>query len=80
MDEAGTFRDNSPTRLLAVAAVLAAMFLCYPTDYFQPGLRGSFDLAFCRFTRIGLKTPDPKRTPEYWRTANSRRPSSPPAG
>jgi hypothetical protein len=52
--------------------VLAAMFWCYPTDYARPGLRGSFDLAFCRFTRIGLKTPMPGRSPEYWRTANSR--------
>jgi hypothetical protein len=72
MPSARATRDNAPGRLLGIAAVLAAMFWCYPTDYFQPGLRGSFDLAFCRFTRIGLKTPDPKRSPEYWRTANSR--------
>jgi hypothetical protein len=65
-------RDSAPARLTAIAVVLAAMFWCYPTDYAQPGLRGSFDLAFCRFTRIGLKSPMPRRSPAYWRTANSR--------
>jgi hypothetical protein len=65
-------RESAATRLIAIATVLAAMFWYYPTDYGQPGLRGSFDLSFCRFTRIGLKTPMPNRTPEYWRTANSR--------
>ena len=57
---------------MAIATVLASMFWFYPTDYAQPGVRGSFDLSFCRFTRIGLKTPMPNRTPEYWRTTNSR--------
>ena len=54
------------------ALVLAAMFWFYPTDYSQPGWRGSFDLSFCRFTRTGLRTPLPDHAPEYWRTANSR--------
>jgi hypothetical protein len=70
--------QSALVQLIAVATVLAAMFWCYPTDYSQPGLRGSFDLAFCRFTRIGLKTPDPKRSPEYWRTANSPGHAGPP--
>jgi hypothetical protein len=64
--------EHAPARLVAVAALLAAMFWYYPTDYEQPGWRGSFDLSFCRFTRIGLRTPIPNRAPEYWRTANSR--------
>ena len=80
--------ESAPTRLIAIAAVLAAIFWCYPTDYAQPGLRGNFDLSFCRFTRIGLKTPTPNRSPAYWRTANSRplagapdrRPAELPAG
>ena len=66
------WRNSAPIRLIGVATILAVMFLCYPTDYAQPGLRGSFDLAFCRFTRSGLKTPMPDRSPAYWRTANSR--------
>jgi hypothetical protein len=65
----------APARLLAIGAVLAAMFGFYPTNYDRPGWRGSFDLAFCRFTRIGLKTPFLDRTPAYWRTANSRPPT-----
>ncbi|HEX3451323.1 MAG TPA: hypothetical protein VHS97_23920 [Isosphaeraceae bacterium] len=59
-------------RLIAIALVLAGLFWFYPTDYAQRGWRGSFDLSFCRFTRIGLKTPLPDHAPEYWRTANSR--------
>jgi hypothetical protein len=78
MPSTTVLRQSAPVQLIAVATVLAAMFWCYPTDYSQPGLRGSFDLAFCRFTRIGLKTPDPHRSPEYWRTANSRRLAGPP--
>jgi hypothetical protein len=69
---AGTFFDRAPAQLGAAAAVLAALFWFYPTDYQQPGWRGSFELAFCRFTRTGLKTPIPNRSPAYWRTANSR--------
>ncbi len=55
-----------------VTSVLAGVFCFYPTDYEAPGLRGSFDLAFSRFTRIGLRTPLPDHGPRYWRTANSR--------
>ena len=72
MPAIGSFRESAPVQLMAIATVLAAMFWFYPTDYRQPGLRGSFDLSFCRFTRVGLKTPMPERSPEYWRTANSR--------
>ena len=72
-----SLRQSAPVQLIAVASVLAAMFWFYPTDYSQQGLRGSFDLAFGRFTRIGLKTPDQNRSPEYWRTANSRRLTGP---
>jgi hypothetical protein len=64
-------RRASP-RLLASAACMAGLFLFYPTDYEQPGWRGSFDLAFARHTRIGLQTPTPNRQPAIWRTANSR--------
>ncbi len=42
-----------------MAAFLAALFWLYPTDYDRPGWRGSFDLSFCRFTRIGLENADP---------------------
>jgi hypothetical protein len=65
-------REAAAARLLAMAGVLAVLFLFYPTDYNQAGWRGSFDLSFCRFTRIGLKSPIPERAPAYWRTANSR--------
>ncbi len=60
------------TRLAVVASVLAAMFWFYPTNYQTPGFRGNFDLAFCRFTRAGLRTPMPAQGLRYWRTANSR--------
>jgi hypothetical protein len=65
-------REPAAARLLANATVMAGLFLCYPTDYGQPGWRGSFDLSFCRFTRVGLQTPFPDHAPRYWRTANSR--------
>jgi hypothetical protein len=55
-----------------VASFLAAMFWLYPTDYEAPGFRGSFDLAFGRSTRAGLRTPMPGHSPRYWRTTNSR--------
>ncbi|MEO6808575.1 MAG: hypothetical protein ABI353_05625 [Isosphaeraceae bacterium] len=55
-----------------LAAILAAVFLLYPTDYDHPGFRGSFDLAFARHTRIGLRTPSPVRDPVFWRTVNSQ--------
>ncbi|MFI5460286.1 MAG: hypothetical protein ACHRXM_33125 [Isosphaerales bacterium] len=66
------FREPAAVRLFGIATVLAAIFLCYPTDYAQPGWRGSFDLSFSRLTRVGLQTPTPDRAPKYWRTANSR--------
>lgn len=64
--------DRAPARLAALAAVLAAAFLLYPTDYDRPGLRGDFDLSFARHTRVGLRTRPPLRSPSAWRTANSR--------
>jgi hypothetical protein len=66
------FGEPATVRLTAMGAVLAVMFWFYPTNYDRPGWRGSFDLSFCRFTRIGLKTPNLNRAPQYWRTANSR--------
>jgi hypothetical protein len=68
--------DPAPARLIAMGAVLAATFWFYPTDFDRPGWRGSFDLSFCRFTRIGLKTPILNRSQQYWRTANSRPPGA----
>jgi hypothetical protein len=64
---------GSVPRLLGLAAVLAAAFWFFPTDYSAPGWRGDFDLSFCRFTRIGLDMPAPRLQPCLWRTANSRR-------
>jgi hypothetical protein len=64
--------DRAVPWLIGFAAVLAAAFWFYPTDYSAPGLRGEIDLAFCRFTRIGLRTPPPMQGPSLWRTANSR--------
>ena len=58
-------------RLVAVATLLAALFLFYPTDYDHAGWRGSFDLSFARLTRVGLRTPISNRQPALWRTANS---------
>jgi hypothetical protein len=55
-----------------IASCLAAVFWFYPTNYGAPGFQGSFDLAFSRFTRVGLRTPMPGHSPSYWRTANSR--------
>jgi hypothetical protein len=66
------FVHRAPARLVAVAALLAALFLFYPTDFEQPGWRGAFDLSFARHTRIGLHKPIPDRQPTLWRTANSR--------
>ena len=60
-DGSGAFRSAT------LAASLAALFLFYPTDYDRPGLRGSFDLAFARQTRIGLRTKTPLRDPSAWR-------------
>ena len=62
---------SAPRRLLAVSALMASLFLFYPTDYDKPGWRGDFDLSFARYTRIGLRTRMPARQPRIWRTANS---------
>ena len=62
---------TAPLRLVAVATLLAALFLFYPTDYDHAGWRGSFDLSFARLTRVGLRTPISNRQPALWRTANS---------
>jgi hypothetical protein len=70
--------DRVTGRLIAMAAVLATLFWFYPTNFDRPGWRGSFDLAFCRFTRIGLTMPVLHRAPGYWRTANSRHPDGTP--
>lgn len=59
-------------RGLALAALLAAVFLLYPTDFRRPGVRGDFDLAFARLTRVGLTQPIPFRDPKLWRTTNSQ--------
>jgi hypothetical protein len=69
---AGVLDGTATPRLIAIAIAMAGLFWFYPTDYSRQGWRGSFDLSFCRFTRIGLKTPVPDHAPEYWRTANSR--------
>jgi hypothetical protein len=65
--------DRAPLRLTLAAALSALVFWFYPTDFDRPGLRGSFDLAFARQTRIGLSLRAPQRGPAYWRTANSNR-------
>lgn len=77
--EAGPDLDPDPARsrsaaprLAGLAALLAGVFLFYPTDYDRPGIRGSFDLAFARQTRAGLRTPPPLRDPAIWRTVNSQ--------
>ena len=64
-------------RLLGCAAVLAALFLFYPTDYQAPGARGNFDLSFARHTRAGLRAPLPEGGPSIWRTRNSRPAAAP---
>lgn len=62
---------SAPLRLIAVTALLASLFLFYPTDYNRPGFRGDFDLSFARYTRLGLRAHLPARQPRTWRTANS---------
>jgi hypothetical protein len=64
-------KDHAVPRLIGAAAMLAAAFWFYPTNYSAPGWRGDFDLAFCRFTRTGLAMPV-IRVPTHWRTDNSR--------
>jgi hypothetical protein len=63
---------QAPLRLCLVAAVMAGVFLFYPTDFDRPGWRGAFDLSFARHTRIGLRAQIADRQPALWRTANSR--------
>jgi hypothetical protein len=63
---------STALRLAGLASFLGAIFLLYPTDYNRPGLRGNYDLAFARHTRIGLRTPTPLRDPALWRTTNSQ--------
>jgi hypothetical protein len=63
---------SSVFRLASLALLLAAVFVFYPTNYERAGVRGSFDLAFARHTRAGLRTPLPLREPSHWRTANSQ--------
>jgi hypothetical protein len=70
---------GSVPRLLGLAAVLAAAFWFYPTDYSAPGWRGDFDLAFCRLTRHGLNALAPRPSPSLWRTANSPKSAGAPA-
>lgn len=64
-------RSGAMPRLLGAAAVMAATFWFYPTDFSAPGWRGDFDLAFWRLTRNGLHAPTPRPAPLLWRTANS---------
>jgi hypothetical protein len=59
-------------RLAALAALLAAVFLFYPTNYERAGFWGDFDLAFARQTRAGLQIRPPMRDPGAWRTVNSQ--------
>ncbi len=66
-----TWFSTTASRLAVAAALLAALFLLYPTDYHRAGWRGSFDLSFARLTRVGLRTPAENRQPTLWRTANS---------
>jgi hypothetical protein len=73
LPERRAFR-SAPALLLAFATVLAATFWFYPTDFDRPGWRGSFDLSFCRFTRVGINLPVLGRPQRYWRTAHSRSP------
>jgi hypothetical protein len=63
---------SAPLRLVAISALMASLFLLYPTDFNRPGWRGDFDLSFARLTRIGLRTSMEGRQPRAWRTANSR--------
>ncbi len=63
--------DRAPARLSAMAAALACVFLIYPARTDRPGLRGDFDLAVARYTRVGLHSVVADRFPGTWRTANS---------
>lgn len=63
--------DAAPARLVGLATLLAAAFLLYPAEY-GPGTRGDFDLAIGRYSRVGLRTPTPRRDPGAWRTVVSQ--------
>ncbi len=67
----GPTSDRAPARLAALAGALAAVFLLYPADFERPGLRGDFDLAVARYTRVGLHADIADRAPKQWRTSNS---------
>ncbi|MDB5352220.1 MAG: hypothetical protein JWN86_3467 [Planctomycetota bacterium] len=70
----GSVSDSSAARRgLALAATLAALFLFYPTNLDRTDLRGQFDLACARHTRVGLATKPPMRDIDLWRTTNSQR-------
>ena len=71
----------SARRGLAVAATLAGLFLFYPTDLYRKDLRGDFDKAFARHTRIGLASPQPLTDVFAWRTRGSQMlPGNDPSG
>jgi len=65
-------KDHAVRRLSWIAASLTLVFWFYPTNFERPGLIGSFDLAFARHTRAGLRQPLPEHSVVAWRTANSR--------
>ncbi|AGA25081.1 glycosyltransferase family 39 protein [Singulisphaera acidiphila] len=67
-------QDRAPVRLTAIAALLAALFLFYPTNYNRPGAWGDIEACFCRCTRIGLQAPLTFRPLSAWKTANTRVP------
>jgi hypothetical protein len=67
-------QDRAPVRLTAIAALLAALFLFYPTNYDRPGTWGDLEVRFCRCTRIGLQAQMPFRPLSVWRTGNTREP------
>ena len=63
--------DAAPGRLVALATVLAGVFLLYPAD-FGRGPRRDFDLAIGRYSRVGLRTKTPRSDPRSWRTISSQ--------
>lgn len=65
-------QDQAPVRLTVIAALLAALFCFYPTNYDRPGAWGDIEVSFCRSTRIGLRAPLPFRPLAHWRTSNTR--------
>ncbi|SIO43884.1 hypothetical protein SAMN05444166_4729 [Singulisphaera sp. GP187] len=67
-------QDRAPARLTAMATLLAALFLFYPTNYDRPGAWGELEVRFCRCTRIGLQAQMPFRPLSVWRTSNTRAP------